>query len=1007
MMSLVLAMVWSRRGQAVTLALLALFAVASAVAAPAYLIAADRAVAAGQIATATPGELGLVISGTQDDRTSGGGPSFTDVGAALVDLPGFDYVYSAEYPVIGIERDPQYASRFVFRQDVCAHIRIVTGRCPVGEGEVIIGVRTGERFGLAAGDPVTLTAAKFSEDPRRPVYLPVGLPKRLTVAGTYQATNPGETYWGTHGYFTTLPSRGPGEPVLTAAATLSTMDHGATAMAIDGAAGPRALDIDHLDELRAGLAGLNTASAKLGSAVQIRTEMPALLARIDAGRSAARLLIPVLAVPLVLLSCFSIFLAVSYGTQGRQPELAVVALRGARWWTRWWLATGESLAAITAGALAGCVTGQLLVNTVAAARFPGVGADPGWSSLRYAPLAALAALGAAVLAQRRQLLSPVATLLRRNPVAANGPRALAVEALVVLLAVVSAVQLAVSGGTLTGLGLLAPAFVMLALALLAARALLPAVTRLARRALDRGRLGLALAGFQLARRPGAQRLFALLVATVAVAGYATAAVDVAARGRAVQSGVGVGADRVIPVGLVYRSQLLNAVRRIDPEGRFAMAVARLPSRGSGEPLGLAVDTTRLAAVATWPDDAPPADAVARRLRPPAPEPVMFTGTDLAVDVTASGITPGRELRLSVAVSSRTGLGDKIVNLGEMGGGRYNFRQRVPICREGCRLNGIQLTVSGSVVGVTGRLVITGLGTINPVAMLPTAELTDPARWRMPLWGRLAAAPDGLRVDLDAAGGLPNGAWIHPVAAPYPLPAAVAGPEPAGDAVTGLDGISTAVHRVDELPAVPLAGSRATLVDLEYADRLAVDAAPALMPQVWLSPQAPPDILDRLAASGLTAIGDIRSEQVSRQLGEQGPALALWFHVLAGALSVLLGAGALVLAAAVDRARRVEDLSALRAQGLSRPAVTRATVGTYPVLVAIAAIVGGVVALAGWAVTGWALPLAGLNPPDLPLPSWPSILALPAAILAVFLLLGIVAAATGRHLHRRINRGDHP
>ncbi|MET8148768.1 hypothetical protein ACIBSW_17750 [Actinoplanes sp. NPDC049668] len=66
MISLVLAMVWTRRGQALTLALLALLAVSAAVASPAYLAAADRAVAAEQIATATPAERGIVISAAQE-----------------------------------------------------------------------------------------------------------------------------------------------------------------------------------------------------------------------------------------------------------------------------------------------------------------------------------------------------------------------------------------------------------------------------------------------------------------------------------------------------------------------------------------------------------------------------------------------------------------------------------------------------------------------------------------------------------------------------------------------------------------------------------------------------------------------------------------------------------------------------------------------------------------------------------------------------------------------------
>jgi putative ABC transport system permease protein len=134
------------------------------------------------------------------------------------------------------------------------------------------------------------------------------------------------------------------------------------------------------------------------------------------------------------------------------------------------------------------------------------------------------------------------------------------------------------------------------------------------------------------------------------------------------------------------------------------------------------------------------------------------------------------------------------------------------------------------------------------------------------------------------------------------------------------------------------GRHATMVDLEYADRLTADASHAREPQVWLNAAAPPDVLDRLAAQGLTVKDDIRSGQIHRQLDRQRAALALWFYVLAGGLSVLLGAGALVLATAVDGARRIEDIRTLRVQGLRRPPMSRATLWTYPVPVLIAALV---------------------------------------------------------------------
>ncbi|MFC7279283.1 hypothetical protein ACFQS1_35425 [Paractinoplanes rhizophilus] len=995
MIRLVLSMVWIRRGQSLTLALLALLAVAAAVAAPAYLAAADRAVAAGQIATATPAERGIVLSSGQDDRGgNNGNPDFSNVGAALAGLPGFEYRYSAEFPAIGIEPDNVIPSRVVFRQDACGHLRIVTGRCLIGEGEAILGAETARRAGLAAGDAVTLTFAKSNNDDHNPQYVPDGQPKRLYVAGTYTVPQPGDVYWGTHGYFTAVPGHGPGEPVFIGAATLAVIDRGRTEKAIDGTAGPQALNVDRLPQLRAGLERLKSQAAQLGPTVQINTDLPFLLDRIDGGRGNARLLVPVLAVPLVLLACFSIFLAAGYGAQGRQPELAIVALRGTRWWNRWWLATGESLIAILAGAAAGCVAGQLLVDAVAAARFPGVGVAAGWSSLRYAPIAALAAGAAAVLAQRRQLLSPVATLLRRNPTRA-GPRAVAVEAVVVLLALVSGMQLAVSGGELAGVALFAPAFGILALSLLAAWALLPAVTAYAGRALGTGRLGPALAAFQLSRRPGAQRLFALLVATVAVAGYAACAVDVGARGREVQASLGVGAERVLSVDPVHRSRLLNAVEQADPGGRFAMAVVRLPSSSAEESLGLAVDTRRLETVASWPGGGPSAREVAARLRPPAAEPMVLPGQDLAVDVTTTGMTKGKELKLLVAVSSAAGLGGEVVDFGTLRPGRSSYQQRVAACRQKCRLNGIQLTIATTAIGITGRVVIHSLG---PAGGLP---LADPARWRVGEVGAIAAEAGGLAIDATAPGGLPAGVWVKPVDAPSPLPAAYAGARPPEDRITGLDGKPLTVRPVDRLPAVPRIGDRASMVDLEYADRLAADAAVAVDPQVWLNEQAPADIVDRLATQGLTITGDTRSEQVRERLAEQGPALSLSFYYLAAGLSVLLGAGALVLAAAVDRVRRVEDLSALRAQGLRRQVAGRATLWTYPVLVAVAAVAGVLTALAVWGLTGWALPLAGASPPPLPLPGWPRFVVVLAAGGAVLSVLAAVAAATGRDLHRRI------
>jgi hypothetical protein len=452
--------------------------------------------------------------------------------------------------------------------------------------------------------------------------------------------------------------------------------------------------------------------------------------------------------------------------------------------------------------------------------------------------------------------------------------------------------------------------------------------------------------------------------------------------------------------------LVTAVRNVDPDGRYAMAVTRLPNSGANEPVGLAVDATRLAAVADWPSGGPSAAEVAAKLHPAAAGPVVFAGQDITVDATGTGIQSGQEIRLNAALSSTAGLGDVIVQLGEVHDGPFTYQQRVTACAKGCRLNGIELAVGTTAVGITGQVVINSLGTVNPAReAVPAAQLADPTRWRMAQFGQLAADPTGLKITLHGPGGLPGGAWIQSADAPAPLPAAYAGAAPITDAITGAGGGPLKVKLVAHLSAVPKLGRQATLVDLEWADRLAIDAGPALMPEVWLNANAPADVVDRLSRQGLSITGDTQAPRVRRQLDQQGAALSLWFYLLAGGLSVLLGAAALVLAAAVDRSRRAEDLSALRAQGLSRGRVGWATLWTYPILVGIAAVVGLATALIAWLATGWALPLAGINPPDLPLPTWPGPLSVAGTTVAVFLVLAVVAAATGRDLRRRVARRD--
>lgn len=1006
MIALVLAMVWARRGQALVIALLALFGVAAAVAAPAYLRAADRAVAAGQVETAAPDELSIAVRAFQADKREQKpgadpvGPDLEGRGSVLLGMPGFDYVHSAEYPAIGLEPSVAYATRFVHRQDVCAHLVITAGRCLIGEADVILPAATGERLRLAPGDSIELEAAvRIVPRGEQPRYVPVGEPKQFLVTGFYKVPRPQDVYWGEHGCFGPAPGlpAGAGQPAFVSNATLRAMDRGGVEAGLDAYPRPGALEVDNLPAVRDGLARMQAGATSLGGGVEFRSELPALLARIDSGRDAGHRIVPVLAVALVLLACLTIFLAVGYGTEGRRPELAVVALRGARWGQRWWLATGENVVAILVGALLGCLAGQLLVNAFSSVRFPGVGADPGLGSLRWAPVAAGAAVLTALLAERRQIATPVAELLRRAPSVPSSARAVAAEVVVVVLAVVAVLQLTTE---LRGVGTAAAALVLVAGSLVAARLLVPLATVLGRRALRRGRVGVALAGFQLSRRPGAVRLFALLTAAVAVIGYAASAVDVAARGRAAEAVIGTGATRVVEVAPTGRQNLLRAVHAVDPDGTFAMAAMRLP-HDPDAPAVIAVDSSRLAAVAAWPSGWPSAGSVAAALRgEDGRPPVDVDGAKVALDLTVAGFRPGKAVAMSLVLSPRDGGNDEVVELGVLRNGRDTYGQTVPACAKGCTLNSMRIAGGQGTLDVAGQITVHKLSGGAPGNGVPAEVLTDPARWRGTEGGRISAAPDGLHIEVTSLNGLPSGLFVLPATAPYPLPVATAGTG-ALPAIQGLDGRQVQVAVDASLPAVPGAGAPAVLTDLDHADHVATDGAASSNGMVWLNDRAPAGIVARLAAQGLTVTADVRTADVRARLDTQGPAIALWFYVIAAALATALAAGALVLAASVDRDRRAEDLSALRGQGLTRAAVRQATLWTYPALIVVAVLAGLGVAILCWWLTGWALPLAGLTPTAIPLPGWPRATTIALTALGTLLVLAGVAVLAGRRTLRRI------
>jgi hypothetical protein len=977
---LVLGTLRSRPAQALTVALLAAFVTASAVAVPAFLAAGDRLVIEDEWPSATA-ERTIRASAVLDlgDRRDRG---FESTVPAQLDRAGITAVFAAETDVNLSRRGVVINPRLVFREDSCAHLVILAGRCPVAGGEVMVGAATARRLGLAAGDPVSLRQAiPIPPPPAQFEGLgpnPAEPPMTAAVVGVFRVRDPGEQYWADQGYFWSDPPRDVAEPIFTDRGTLEALGHSRERQSVDGLLDRAALRADRLAALRAAVAAAKRNSEAAGA--NTATSIPAMLDRIDRDRAMLRQVVPLAAVPLLFLGWFLLYFAVAYTAGERRAEIGLVRLRGTGWLRRWVLALGGSAVAVLAG------TAGTAVVTAA------LGPTP-W---RYLLAALAGGLLAVVLAGRPAFAGPAADLLRQVPPRSARWRAATAEGVVLALAAAAVVQMRGSAGRLTGVMLFAPGLVMLAVALLAARLVVPVAGALGARAVRRGRLATGLGALELARRPAAARLTTVLVVALAELLFAATAADVAAQARTARVSIALGAPRVLHVAPVPAGRLLDAVHRADPQGRYAMAVSSIPRSSPVDPPVLAVDSARLAQVATWqPDFAGVSVAqIADRLHPAAPPPVTLRGLEVGLDMSAGRLDPAAQLHIFIGVVTPDGSLGQLVDLGRVRSGRHRYAAEVTGCDAGCRVTGLQLASPG--YGTEVSLVLHGL-TAGAAQSPVDAGFDRAGRWRTTAARgddpapRLAPGAGGLAVEIPDPSMIANGRLV-PVDTPYPLPVV---------SISALPRASLGLTSSDQIPAVrvgtahvlPGLGGEGVLVDLEYLDRIAAGTQDAPGAAVWLAAGAPADITHRLEAAGLTVTGAESITGQVRYLSGQGPGVGLRFHLIAGLLGLLLAVCGLALVVTVDR-RRGPHLWVLRSQGVAARTINRAGLLGYGALVAAAAVLAPLAAGAAWWGTGGRIPIFADGRSPVPPPSWPSALPVLRPWLAAAALLAVVVVALG-------------
>ena len=626
---------------------------------------------------------------------------------------------------------------------------------------------------------------------------------------------------------------------------------------------------------------------------------------------------------------------------------------------------------------------------------------------------------AAALAARRTLTRPVLEQWRRVPQDASpGWLTLAVDLVVVAAAITGLVALHGNHGSgqPRPASLLGPGLLVLAVGLLGVR-LLPFFGRAAFAPTRASRhVGSFLAARQVVRRPAGLRLAALLAVAIGLATFAIDGEAVAAGNRTSRASVEVGASQVVATQFSVTHNPLDVVAAVDPGGHWAMAAATwLPSGGPVAGTIVAVDSSRLAAVALWPAShqpgaglptQPTAGAVASAIGPPVPAPVTLTGTSARIRVTvlSSGAGPPPDLQLEVRPSARAVVD---VALGPLRPGVHDYTGLVP-CAAGCTVQ--RLVIDRPIdffATMRGTLVVNSIEQAAASGWTPVdARLTSPGQWRAA--GSPAsndsptATADGLHDAFTSTGGA-SPALGH-VDSPIPVPVVATADAIVRDTTAGpsvmLDITHTAMsyREVATVPLLPVALDNGVVVDLRFIRSQLPDFDNEAHWQVWLAADAPPDAVHRLQGAGLV-VGTVTSRaQRSAQLARQGTALALALLVACAIAGAVLAAGATALAVAVTGRRRSFELAALRAVGVSRAVLLRSCVLEQLILLGTGLVLGLPTGVLAARVALPEIPEFS-DPTPVPLDFAPHVLAIAVFALIVLGLLVVTALLAGRALMR--------
>ncbi len=841
-------------------------------------------------------------------------------------------------PVFAVETAlpfPQYRTSvpLAWRSGVCPQLRI-SGHCPTARGQVLVSHRTAALLGWHLGQRVQFA----------------GWPA-FTITGLYRSPDQGRGYWFGRGsiYFS---ATSPIDALFTPRVTLEQgppQQQGAAV--VDDLLAQSRLTGGEVPPLASAMTAFSTSVVLQQQQVLVTTGIPATLQAVQVSWRAVEIPVVLITAQLLAACLLLLFLSVGDAIDARGHDVSLAKLRGRGGWRTIMFGMSEPVLllalALPVGTLAGWAAtaafSRVLLRPGTAVVLP----PQAWAA---AGLATAGGLLAVVLAARRTLQRPVVEEWRRSGRKPAG-RGWVADAVLATAAVAGLLELAVTGQIGSArhgaLGLLVPGLLGLAIAVIASRLLPLACQAAFARTGTGGGIGLFLALRHVARRPGGTRTTIVLATAFALSTFAVAAWAVDRNNEHLVAAAEVGAPAVLTVGVPAGKNLGTIVEHADPGGRMAAAVDRytsLSSSNSGLTV-LAVDPQRFARVAAWRPgftSRPPAE-LARELAPPAPAPVIFSGSALRITVDVHALSPPGSV-LSADVTT----GASPVILGPLPA-RGTATLTAPLVGCPCVLRDLDLTPPRHFLQspVTGSLTIKAVQMRGAVGWVPAAAglLSAAARWRP---GRQDNPPDQVTgsaagLDWKFAGHPKQDSLLLSANRPSPLPAVVSSAmlrhgEQLASGV-GLDGSPLELRVISAASVVPGTPQAGEIVDRRYAELAAGESFPDASQQVWLAAGAQAGIEPRLKAAGLRVLSVSTTASVATGFARQGPALASVLFLADAAAAALLAAGAAVLGLYVSARRRRYEYAALAASGVATGTLRRAVLTEMALVLGFGVIIG--------------------------------------------------------------------